>query len=78
MRHMDLIEVGSVQIHFFIDRNGQATKVAVRDSTSNTAFESFCVQAITAADIPPIPPDVVPVLEQNRLEITYTFTIYPN
>ncbi len=77
-RNMDLIQVGTVQVRFYVTREGRTTNVLVRDSTSNTAFESFCVESITAAEIPPIPPEVVPLLEQNRLEIDYTFTIYPN
>ena len=60
MRNMDLITVGSVQVRFYVSREGRAVNVTVRDSTSNTAFENFCVQAITAAEIPPIPPEVIP------------------
>lgn len=78
MRNMDMIQVGTVQVRFYVTREGRTTNVIVRDSTSNAAFESYCIESITAAEIPPIPPEVVPLLEQNRLEIDYTFTIYPN
>jgi outer membrane biosynthesis protein TonB len=75
---MDLITIGSVHVRFYINRNGKAERLTVVNNTSNSAFEIICLMSISQAEIPPLPPEVAPVLENNRMEIDYTFTIYPN
>jgi hypothetical protein len=33
------------------------------------------IESIRAAEIPPIPPDVLPVLDGGRIEIDFSFSI---
>ena len=41
-------------------------------------FGEYCIQSITKAELPPIPPDLAALLEDGKLEIEFSFTIYPN
>lgn len=77
-KRIDLITVGSVRIRFFINSQGRAENVEILSNSSNSAFAEFSVLSITEAKIPPLPAEVAPLLDDNRLEIQYTFTIYPN
>jgi len=47
----------------------------VTRNSSNESFEIVTLESILAAEIPPIPPDVLPVLEGGRIEIDYSFSI---
>lgn len=73
---MDLIQVGTVRVQFVINAQGKVTKVQVVSNNSNEFFANCSVQAIMEAKLPPIPPDVAVALEQNQLEVEYTFTVY--
>lgn len=76
-QRMDLITVGNVHIKFQVDPLGRVQNLSVLSNSANETFANYCLQSITQAKIPPIPPDLVPKLESGRLEIEYTFTIYP-
>ena len=75
---MDLLTTGSVRIKFYINRTGHVEDVKVISNESNEALANYSVLAVTAAHIPPPPPELAPALEDGRYEVTYTFTIYPN
>jgi outer membrane biosynthesis protein TonB len=77
-RRMDLITVGSARIKFYVDERGEIQDVKLLSNTANDTFAGFSVQSILEAKIPPPPPDVTEKLDNNRLEVEYTFTIYPN
>ncbi len=75
----DLIEIGTLRAHFFIDRSGQITQLKVLGNSSNEAFANVCLQSILEAKLPPIPDDVADTLPPQGLEFDgITFTIYPN
>lgn len=76
-QRMDLITVGDVRIKFQVDQHGGVQNLSILSNTANETFANYCVQSITQAKVPPIPPDLVPKLDEGRLEIEYTFTIYP-
>lgn len=75
---MDLFSYGTVSVVFIIDRNGQARRPRVVSNTSNESFEIVTVESILAADIPPIPPDILPTLQGGQIEMDYTFSIITN
>lgn len=75
---MDLITVGSVRIRFYINEHGHVEDLKVISNESNETLANYSVQAITAARIPPPPPELAPSLDNGRYEVTYTFTVYPN
>lgn len=75
---MDLITTGSVRIKFYITQNGQVEDLKIISNQSNESLADYSVQSITAAKIPPIPPNLAPALDHGRYEVEFTFTIYPN
>lgn len=75
---MGLINVGTLEVSFVVKADGKVEKVRVVSNTSNESFASCSVRAIMEAEIPPIPKELAPMLEGNRIEIDYTFTILSN
>ena len=75
----DLIEIGTLRAHFFIDRSGQIKQLKVLGNSSNETFANVCLQSILEAKLPPIPDDVADTLPPEGLEFDgISFTIYPN
>ncbi len=77
-QRMDLITVGDVHIKFSVNEKGRVEDVKILSNTGNGILGQFCVQSVTEARIPPLPPDVAENLQNGKLEIEYHFTIYPN
>ena len=75
---MDLFSYGTVSVVFSIDRNGKVRKPRVLSNSSNESFEIVTLESILRAEIPPIPPDILPTLEGGQIEIDYTFSIITN
>ena len=75
-RRGDLVSIGTAKIHFFVNREGRVEGVRVVSNSSNETLASFSVQSIVEARIPPMPPDVAAILDQNRLEVEYSFAYY--
>lgn len=75
---LDMFSYGTVVVLFAIDKNGRAHHPRVLSNTSNESFEIVTVESILAAEIPPIPPDVLPALEGERIEIDFSFSIITN
>lgn len=75
---MDLFSYGTVKVVFVVDANGKVRRPRVLSNTSNESFEIITLQSILAAELPPIPPDILPTLEGGQIEIDYTFSIITN
>jgi outer membrane biosynthesis protein TonB len=75
---MDLFSYGTVSVVFIIDRNGKPRRPRVVSNTSNESFEIVTVESILSAEIPPIPPDILPTLQGGEIEMDYTFSIITN
>lgn len=75
-QRMDLITQGDVHIKFTVNEQGRVEDVKILSNTSNEIFGNYCVQSVTEARIPALPPDVSASLQNGRLEIEYHFTIY--
>ena len=72
---LDMFSYGTLSVVFTVDRNGKVRRPRVSSNTSNESFEIVTLESILAAEIPPIPPDVLPALEGGQIEIDYTFSI---
>jgi TonB family protein len=70
--------VGTVEVRFLVRENGKVERVQVLRNSSNESFAACTVRAIMEADIPPIPKELVPMLEGSRIEIEFSFTILSN
>lgn len=77
-RRMDMITVGDVYLKFSVNKHGRPEEIQILSNTANDTFAGYCMQAVSEARIPPIPPELLPMLENGRMEIDYHFTIYPN
>jgi TonB family protein len=75
---MGLLNVGTVEVRFVVRESGKVERVQVLRNSSNESFASCTVRAIMEAEIPPIPKELVPMLESGRIEIEYSFTILSN
>jgi TonB family protein len=75
---LGLLNVGTVEVRFVVRQNGKVERVQVLRNSSNESFAACTVRAIMEADIPPIPKELVPMLEGSRIEIEYSFTILSN
>ncbi len=74
---MEWLTAGSVRVRFTVDRQGRVGNVEVLANNSNRNFADLCAQVIRDSKLDPIPPEVIEHLEQERLEIPFTFTLYP-
>ena len=75
---MGLLNIGTVEIRFQVLPNGKVKAPRVLTNSSNESFASVSLAAVLQAEIPPIPPELVGLLENGRLEIDYSFTILGN
>ena len=75
---LGLLNVGTVEVRFLVRENGKVERVQVLRNSSNESFAACTVRAIMEAEIPPIPKELVPMLEASRIEIEYSFTILSN
>ncbi|HXX40767.1 MAG TPA: hypothetical protein VEI58_00705, partial [Chthoniobacterales bacterium] len=75
---MDLINLGTAQVVFYVDRSGRVKNLKVIKNTSNEAFANVCLQSILEIQVPPIPEDVASTLPPEGLDEQITFTMFPN
>ena len=75
----DLANIGTLRVHFFIDRSGRVKNLKITENTSNEAFANICLQSVLEAQLPPIPEELANTLPAEGLEIEgMNFIIYPN
>ncbi|MBN8420021.1 MAG: hypothetical protein J0L73_13980 [Verrucomicrobia bacterium] len=71
---------GYLQIVFYVNKKGKVEGLrVVNDKESNPVLTELTVRAIQDAEIPPMPPEVVPSLpmnDQDRLKVEYDALIY--
>lgn len=75
---LDMFSYGTLTVIFTIDKDGRVRSPRVLSNSSNESFEIVTLESILAAEIPPIPPEVLPTLEGGRIEVDYSFSIITN
>lgn len=73
----DLLSIGTAQLTAEVDGNGKVQRLRVVSNDSNEAFAIVCLQSFQEADIPPIPPELIPALAGGRLPIQISFIMSP-
>ncbi len=73
-----LLAVGSVRVKFAIDAKGDVSDLKIVSSTASDANAEYALRAVREADLPPIPPERLARATGDRIEIEFTFTIFPN
>jgi Gram-negative bacterial tonB protein. len=75
----DLINIGTLQLRFYVDRSGRVKNLKITENTSNESFANICVQSVLESQLPPIPDDLANTLPAEGLEVEgMNFIIYPN
>jgi TonB family protein len=69
----DLINIGTVQIKFYVRPDGKVEDVKVLRNSSNETLASTSLQSIIEANIPPMPDELSPLLSGDRMEFTMSF-----
>jgi TonB family protein len=69
----DLINIGTVQIRFYVRADGKVEDVRVLRNSSNETLASTSLQSIIEANIPPMPEDLAPMFAGDRMEFTMSF-----
>jgi TonB family protein len=69
----DLINIGTVEIRFYVRPDGKVEDVHVIRNSSNETLASTSLQSIIEADIPPMPDELAPLLTRDRMEFTMSF-----
>ncbi|MEM7144798.1 MAG: hypothetical protein AAF591_06660 [Verrucomicrobiota bacterium] len=74
--NMDFVVFGSLKLEFKIDPNGTPRELKVTDNDANEIMANFSMRAVMDADIPPMPEEIIGILDDGMLEVTYDVIIY--
>ena len=75
-QHASDLGPGTVKIHFYVDRDGRIKNVHFTAGNANSSLGLISEQAITEAQIEPIPPEVAAMLDAGQLESEISFSFY--
>ena len=74
--HADAVSYGYLKVRFFVNREGRPEDVKFIEKANNPQMEDFTLEAILKAEIPPIPRDLLPMLENERFPVEYDIIIH--
>jgi hypothetical protein len=76
----DQLTPGKLEVMFYVNKEGKVEDLqTIDDKDSNPLLKDFTLAAIRAAEIPPIPKEVLellPAVDKQRLKIEYNVLIY--
>lgn len=74
----DSVNFGRVRFRFYVDPKGvpQDLKILSDARDADPRMRELTLRAILDAQIPPIPPDLLPTLEDGRVKIEYEAIVY--
>lgn len=77
-QHADAVTFGNLKLRFFVTKAGKPEDIEVlsKPDEADVRMTDFTLRAIKDAEIPPIPTDLLPMLEDERVEIEYDVLIY--
>jgi outer membrane biosynthesis protein TonB len=73
-----MANIGTARVDAEVAPNGKITNLRVVSNSSNETFANICLQSFQEAQIPPIPPELVPTLPGGRLPLEISFTFFAN
>ena len=71
-----LINIGNVQIQFWVDRSGYVKNLKIVQNTSNETFANVCLRSVQEVQAPPIPKEIGDTLPSEGLFQEINFTMY--
>jgi hypothetical protein len=77
-RNADAVSFGNLRLRFYVMPNGRVEPPQILSdrSEADPRMIDFTLQAVLEAEIPPIPEELLPMLDQQRLEVEYDVLIY--
>lgn len=75
-KNADAVSYGYLKVRFYVNRQGHAEDIRFVEKANNPRMEDFTLEAILKADIPPIPKDLLPMLEKERFMVEYDIIIH--
>ncbi len=77
-RHADAVTFGNLKLRFYVLPDGNVVPPTILSDpkSADPRMVDFTLRAILEAEIPPIPQDLLPLLEGRRLEVEYDVLIY--
>jgi hypothetical protein len=74
----DSINFGRVRFRFYVDKRGipQDLKILSDARDADPRMRELTLRAILDAQIPPIPADLLPTLDEDRVKIEYEAIVY--
>ena len=66
---------GYWRVAFFVNKEGKPEDLQFVEKSGNAAVEDLTLEAILKADIPPIPKELLPALDGERLRVEYDILI---
>lgn len=74
---LDVVEPGNLSVRFFVNKNGKVEDARITYNRASPLLADVTLEAILMAEIPPIPKELLPVLDRERMEINYDVVIHP-
>ena len=75
LKHAGTVSNGFLRIKFYVNRAGHVEQPEFLEKSGNPLMDDFTLDAILAADLPPIPKDLLPLLEEDRVPVEYSIII---
>jgi hypothetical protein len=77
-KYADAVTFGNVKLRFYVTKVGDAEDFDILSDAkeADPRMTDFTLRAIRDAEIPPIPPDLLPMLDNERFEVEYDVIIY--
>lgn len=76
LRNMGSVTYGYLKVRFFVNREGKAEDIEFVEKANNPLMEDFTLEAILKADIPAIPKELLPMLDNERFPVEYDILIH--
>lgn len=76
LRNRGSVSYGYLKVRFFVNREGKAEDIQFVEKANNPLMEDFTLEAILKADIPPIPKELLPMLDNDRFPVEYDILIH--
>lgn len=77
LERADAVEPGKMALRFYVNKNGKIEDLEFLFKEANPLMEDFTIEAILKANIPPIPKDLLLILDKERLPMEYNIVIHP-
>ncbi len=75
--HADFVTYGTIKLEFYVNKRGQVESLQIKNRDgANAVMQDFTLNAVLDAKIPPMPPGLGDLMENDRMLITYDIIVY--